>query len=74
MWALLGDGGGCLRGVAGKLITEHNLTFYGRLVAEARRAVVRGEYSTWAEASLVALEAMDPEPDPAEPGLGGQDD
>jgi queuine tRNA-ribosyltransferase len=60
--------------LAGKLITEHNLTFYGRLVADARQAVVRGEYSTWAEARLVALEATDPEPDTAGARLGGQDD
>jgi queuine tRNA-ribosyltransferase len=45
----------CHEMLAGKLITEHNLTFYGRLVSEARRAVVRGEYSAWAEARLLAL-------------------
>jgi queuine tRNA-ribosyltransferase len=41
--------------LAGKLITEHNLTFYGRLVADARRAVVAGEYSAWAEGRMAAL-------------------
>jgi queuine tRNA-ribosyltransferase len=60
--------------LAGKLITEHNLTFYGRLVADARKAVVSGEYSTWAEARLLALEATDTESDSEGPGLGGQDD
>jgi queuine tRNA-ribosyltransferase len=58
--------------LAGKLLTEHNLTFYGRLVADARRAIVRGEYFTWAEARLVAFEAMAAEPDTA--GPGGLDD
>jgi queuine tRNA-ribosyltransferase len=43
--------------LAGKLITEHNLTFYGRLVADARRAVLAGEYSTWAEGRMAALGA-----------------
>jgi queuine tRNA-ribosyltransferase len=41
--------------LAGRLITEHNLTFYGRLVADARRAVLRGEYSAWAEARMAEL-------------------
>jgi queuine tRNA-ribosyltransferase len=59
--------------LAGKLITEHNLTFYGRLVAEARRAVVRGQYSAWAQARLGALE-VDAEPDTAGPGRSGGDD
>ncbi len=51
--------------LAGKLITEHNLTFYGRLVAAARQAVLRDEYLAWAEATLSALarDAADaPEP------------
>lgn len=59
--------------LAGKLITEHNLTFYGRLVAEARRAVVRGDYSAWAEARLGALE-VDAEPETAGQGRDGGDD
>ncbi|HVR18742.1 MAG TPA: tRNA guanosine(34) transglycosylase Tgt [Polyangiaceae bacterium] len=51
--------------LAGKLMTEHNLTFYGRLVAEARRAVLRGEYSAWAEARLAAFEPSSFEDEPA---------
>jgi queuine tRNA-ribosyltransferase len=53
--------------LAGRLITEHNLTFYGRLVADARRAVVRGEYSAWAEARMAAL---GPSPDEGDPTSG----
>jgi queuine tRNA-ribosyltransferase len=60
--------------LAGKLLTEHNLTFYGRLVADARRAIVRGEYFTWAEARRVAFEAADAEPEAAGPGPVGPDD
>jgi len=53
----------CHEMLAGKLITEHNLTFYGRLVSDARRAVLRGEYSAWAEARLAAFGlASDEEP------------
>jgi queuine tRNA-ribosyltransferase len=53
----------CHEMLAGKLITEHNLTFYGRLVSDARHAVLRGEYSAWAEARLSALgPASDEEP------------
>jgi queuine tRNA-ribosyltransferase len=51
--------------LAGKLMTEHNLTFYGRLVAEARRAVLRGEYSAWAEARLATLGPSSLEDEPA---------
>jgi queuine tRNA-ribosyltransferase len=59
--------------LAGKLLTEHNLTFYGRLVADARRAVVRGEYSTWAEARLAALDGTDAETEEG-PSPSGRDD
>jgi queuine tRNA-ribosyltransferase len=41
--------------LAGSLLTEHNLAFYGRLVAEARGAVIGGEYSAWAEARMAEL-------------------
>jgi queuine tRNA-ribosyltransferase len=52
--------------LAGRLITEHNLTFYGRLVADARRAVLRGEYSAWAEARMAELgRATDEEEGPS---------
>ena len=47
--------------LAGRLITEHNLTFYGSLVADARRAVLRGEYSAWAEARMAELGRGDEE-------------
>jgi queuine tRNA-ribosyltransferase len=54
--------------LAGKLITEHNLTFYGSLVAEARLAVLRGEYSTWAEERMAVLAAATDEGDGPVPG------
>ncbi|HEX5100190.1 MAG TPA: tRNA guanosine(34) transglycosylase Tgt [Polyangiaceae bacterium] len=42
---------------AARLVTLHNLHFYGTLVAEARRAVQAGNYATWAEARLAELDS-----------------
>jgi queuine tRNA-ribosyltransferase len=36
------------------LLSEHNLHFYGRLMAGARAAVERGEYAAWARSKLAA--------------------
>jgi len=41
---------------AARLVTLHNLHFYGTLVAEARRAVQAGNYAAWAEARLAELD------------------
>jgi queuine tRNA-ribosyltransferase len=35
-----------------RLLSLHNLWFYGALVAAARRAIERGEYSAWADSML----------------------
>jgi len=43
--------------LAARLLTLHNLSYYARLVAEARRAVLAGDYSRWATARLVAMNA-----------------
>jgi queuine tRNA-ribosyltransferase len=59
--------------LAGKLITEHNLTFYGRLVAEARVAVLRGEYSIWAEGRMAVLSAATDDRESLVPGGPGAD-
>jgi queuine tRNA-ribosyltransferase len=42
---------------AARLMTLHNLAFYARLVADARRAVEAGAYDSWAESCLSALES-----------------
>jgi queuine tRNA-ribosyltransferase len=46
---------------AARLVTLHNLHFYGALVAEARGAVQAGDYAAWARARLAELksEALD---------------
>ena len=41
---------------AARLVTLHNLHFYGALVAEARAAIQAGEYADWARARLTALQ------------------
>ena len=56
--------------LAGKLITEHNLTFYGRLVEAARNAVLAGEYSAWAEARMAELGPATDEECASGPGAG----
>ncbi len=38
-----------------QLLTLHNLTYYQKLVRDARRAVLSGQYSAWAEAQRAAL-------------------
>jgi queuine tRNA-ribosyltransferase len=35
-----------------RLLSLHNLWFYGGLVARARKAIERGEYAAWADATL----------------------
>jgi queuine/archaeosine tRNA-ribosyltransferase len=46
---------------AGRLLTLHNLAFYGRLVADARKAIVEGAYATWSAEVLRTLRADDSE-------------
>lgn len=41
---------------AARLVTLHNLYFYGALVAEARAAIQAGEYASWARVRLAALQ------------------
>jgi queuine tRNA-ribosyltransferase len=36
------------------LMSEHNLHFYGRLMAGAREAIVRGDFAQWSAAKLAA--------------------
>jgi queuine tRNA-ribosyltransferase len=35
-----------------RLLSQHNVHFYARLVAEARRSIVEGTFGTWAENAL----------------------
>ncbi|HEY3495050.1 MAG TPA: tRNA guanosine(34) transglycosylase Tgt [Polyangiaceae bacterium] len=37
---------------AGRLLTLHNVAFYGRLVADARQAILAGTYPAWARERL----------------------
>jgi len=37
-----------------RLLSDHNLHFYGRLMAAARGAILRGEYAEWAREKLAA--------------------
>jgi queuine tRNA-ribosyltransferase len=55
----------CHEMLAGKLITEHNLSYYQRLVGDARRAVLRNEYSVWARGQLSALGSTPEDDEPA---------
>lgn len=41
--------------LAHRLLTLHNLHFYARLVADARRAVLEGDYAGWADGRLGEL-------------------
>ncbi len=43
--------------LAARLLTLHNLTYYARLVAGARGAVLAGNFEEWAAARLAALAA-----------------
>ena len=38
-----------------RLITQHNLWFYGALVREARVAIRQARYTTWAKATMAAM-------------------
>ena len=42
--------------LAHRLLTLHNLTFYGRVMAEARHAIEHDNYAAWAAERLGALE------------------
>ncbi len=44
---------------AARLVTLHNLTFYARLVADARRAILAGDYTHWAAARLERYGALE---------------
>jgi queuine tRNA-ribosyltransferase len=44
-----------------RLITEHNLHLYGRLVGEARRAIAAGGYAAFSRAAMAGLGGCDPE-------------
>jgi queuine tRNA-ribosyltransferase len=46
---------------AARLLTLHNVAFYVRLVTDARRAIERGTYESWAKARLSELESGDSE-------------
>jgi len=35
-----------------RLLSEHNLHFYGRMMAGARAAIARGEYAEWSRQKL----------------------
>jgi queuine tRNA-ribosyltransferase len=49
---------------AARLMTLHNLVFYAELVAEARNAIMTGDYPNWARERLCAFAAGEPENDP----------
>jgi queuine tRNA-ribosyltransferase len=44
--------------LAHRLLTQHNLWFYGRLVAEARQAIEAARFSDWASERLATLPRM----------------
>jgi queuine tRNA-ribosyltransferase len=44
---------------AARLMTLHNLAFYARVVAEARRAIEAGSFESWARSTLGELESND---------------
>jgi queuine tRNA-ribosyltransferase len=50
-----------------RLLSQHNLWFYATLVANARRAVEKGEYARWAEVTLAALGGSERAGDDAPP-------
>jgi len=43
------------------LVSQHNLTYYQRLMAGARAAIGRGDYSSWADGQLASLVAGESE-------------
>ncbi len=45
--------------LAHRLITLHNLSFYGRLVAEARRAIEEQRFAAWQSERLASLPAIE---------------
>ncbi len=51
-----------------RLMTIHNLYFYQNLLAEARKAIIEGRFSPWAEEQLAGPLGRDPERPPG----GGQ--
>jgi tRNA-guanine family transglycosylase len=56
---------------AARLMTLHNLVFYTQLVAEARNAIMTGNYPNWARERLAAFAAGEPENEPPlVPSLG----
>jgi queuine tRNA-ribosyltransferase len=62
---------------AGRLLTLHNLAFYGRLVADARRAIGEGSYAAWSADVLGTLRTEDSEEtaaETAEETAGGPED
>jgi tRNA-guanine family transglycosylase len=38
-----------------RLLTLHNLQFYGQLLARARQAILEDKYARWAEKTLRSL-------------------
>lgn len=56
---------------AARLMTLHNLVFYTQLVADARNAILAGNYPRWARERLSAFDATEPENEsPAVRSLG----
>lgn len=49
----------CHEMTAARLMTLHNLAFYGRLVSDARSAIGRDSYASWASSCLSGLESGD---------------
>jgi queuine tRNA-ribosyltransferase len=42
-----------------RLLSQHNLHYYGQLVAHARAAIDAGAYAGWARSAISAMEALD---------------
>jgi queuine tRNA-ribosyltransferase len=42
-----------------RLLTLHNLWFYGRLLADARAAILEGDYAAWSTRTLASLAVAD---------------
>lgn len=42
-----------------RLVSLHNLAFYGALMAEARRAIAEGRYGAWARATIARMDDGD---------------
>lgn len=45
--------------LAGRLLTQHNLHFYGELTRKAREHIEAGDYDAWASAAIARMREED---------------